>query len=810
MLTSTHARSAVTALAALVSVVVVMKLPPDIGEALLGPYKLSLHTLLEMVAIMIGALAVIVSWHTFKRTKDHSGDVLIGGFLAVAICDVLHVLTFDGMPAFPIEVGVERAIYFWLVSRTLEVLTIAALVFNLAPRLPRARFLQGGIAVSVVATVIGTWALDWLPRTFVPGQGVTPFKTGYEVVLIIGNIALAAFLWWRGWRNRSVRDTTLALSCLLMGLGGVAFTSYKAPSDIQNLAGHLYKVAAYALLFHTTFVASFREPYEALQASEAQVRENQSRMRSLGANLPTTVLYQFYLKPNGETGFSHVSPSIFRVLGIRIPDARRNPNLLNELVHPDDLATVHRAAARSARRLDKFDVHCRFRLPVGLTRHVHLVAQPRRQDDNRIVWDGVLTDVTERVEALETQRLLEAHLADAQKLESVGTLASGIAHDFNNAIATIMGNTQLAIQDAKDGAVGEVITSLEQIHKASAQAKGLVQQILSFSRREAPDRRPQLLLPVLRESISLLRSTLPASVKFHEMVEAPTAKALINKIQIEQVLLNLCTNAWHAMVDSAGDISVGITVIDLPRSEATAMGLQPGPHARIWVEDNGSGMTEEVRRRVFEPFFTTKRKGKGTGLGLSVVHRIIRAHDGAITVNSRPGHGSRFDITLPLLEQTVEMTSLPLQNAPIVCALGAGERVLLVDDNESLGLAAQRLLERHGYEVTFFSDPEKALGAFAMSPARFDVLVTDFNMPQQTGVQLAEGIRQIKAGMPCILLSGFIDDELEAAARYSGVTKVLGKTLAVEDLPRLIRETLMVSQSAQQETRDMQEAAWST
>lgn len=783
-------RLAATAMVAVAAIAVVMMLPAGLGRSLLGGHMLSLHLLFEMFAIMIATLVVVTTWHTFDRNRDHSGDVLIAGFVAVGICDVLHVLTFEGMPSFPIEPSIERAIFFWLMSRSFEVVTAGMLAFALAPRLSRLTFLLIGLLAASGTVLFGALALDWFPTTFVRGQGVTPFKAGFELVLIAGNLILAFVFWRKASRQQSARDAGLALSCLLMGLGGFAFTSYVAPSDIQNLAGHTFKVASYAVLFHVTFVAGIRAPYAALQASEEGLRESQSRVECLSSNLPLTVLFQFVRLPDGSSRFTEVSFSIERVLGVSRLEVLRQPDRLFNLVHPEDRAAFNRQALRCARTLSRFDMLCRMCLSPESVRHFRVVAQPRRQDDDRIIWDGILTDKTERVAIENAQRQMEAHLSELQKMESVGTLASGIAHDFNNVLASIMGNVQLAKDDVRSGAADDVVLSLDQIHKACAQAKGLTQQILAFSRREAPDRRPQLLLPIVRESFSLLRSTLPASIELREYVESPHAVALVNKTQLTQVLVNLCTNSWHALGDRVGRITVGLSVEALGVAEARRLGLRPEPHARLWVQDDGCGMAEDVRRRVFEPFFTTKQQGKGTGLGLSVVHRLVVAHDGAITVTSQQGVGSRFEITLPLISHEAPVTDILVTDPVPALAIGMGQGILLVDDNELLGETTSKLLQRHGYAVVFHAEPLAALEDLRRTPDQFQILVTDFNMPQLSGVQLIEAACQVKPDMPSILLSGFIDDDLEAAARRVGIAKVLPKTQAVESLPVLVGEML--------------------
>ncbi|MBE0587559.1 MAG: response regulator, partial [Hydrogenophaga sp.] len=418
------------------------------------------------------------------------------------------------------------------------------------------------------------------------------------------------------------------------------------------------------------------------------------------------------------------------------------------------------------------------------------VSAPRALGEGRIVWDGLLTDVTDRSEAQEASRRLEQQLGEAQKMESIGTLASGIAHDFNNVLAAILGNAHMAQEDLKSGNPADVALSLDQIIKASDRARNLVDRILSFSRRDAARRQVQPLLPVVRESLSLLRSTLPAGVQLREHIDDPEASAEIDRTQFEQVLLNLCTNAWHALGEQGGWIEVRLGTVVLDAAASVPLGLLPGRHVRLSVQDNGSGMDETVRQRIFEPFFTTKPVGKGTGLGLSVVHGIVRSHDGAIDVHSQPGQGTRFDIFIPAPPGGV--ASAPARGAVAQpdAGRGQGERVLLVEDDLLMSAMLEKLLVRHGYRVSHHSEPEQAMAAVRADPQAFDIVVTDYNMPQHSGLDVITAIRRLRPGLPTILVSGYVSDELRARAAAQGVCQVLEKTRALDELVKLLGDTL--------------------
>ncbi|MDO9250069.1 MAG: MASE3 domain-containing protein [Hydrogenophaga sp.] len=777
-------------LLAVLGMVAIVNAPPDTASGLLASRMLELHLLLELFAIVIAALVVTVSWHTFDRQQDRSANALLAGFVVVIGCDLMHALTYEGMPPLLTESSTPQAIFFWLMGRSFEVLTLGAVTAGLAPRWPRTVLLGIGLAVAVATIAFGSFALDRFPVTFVPGVGVTPFKAGYEYVLVGLNGLLVLALWRRAKREQSRQHALLALSCLFMGLGGFAFTSYVAPSDFQNVAGHLYKVVAYALLYRATFITSIRAPFEALRLSEARVRESQARMHTLGANLPNAVLYQLVMEPDGHRRFTEVSDSVERVCGVTVADVLHDPIAMYGGIHPDDVAILAAAEQRCAETLQVFDCEARFCRPDGSVRRMHLVSAPRALDGGRIVWDGLLTDVTDRSEAQEARRRLEQQLGEAQKMESIGTLASGIAHDFNNVLAAILGNARMAREDLKAGKPADVALSLDQIIKASDRARNLVDRILSFSRRDAARRQVQPLLPVVRESLSLLRSTLPAGVQLIEHIDDPEASAEIDRTQLEQVLLNLCTNAWHALDDKGGRIEVRLGTVVLDAAASFPLGLLPGRHVRLSVQDNGCGMDEPVRQRIFEPFFTTKPVGKGTGLGLSVVHGIVRSHDGAIGVHSKPGQGTRFDIFMPAPPGAVVPAPAPGASAQPAAESGHGERVLLIEDDLLMSSMLEKLLARHGYRVSHHNDPEQAMAAVRANPQAFDIVVTDYNMPQHSGLDVITAIRRLRPGLPTILVSGYVNDELRARAAAQGARHVLEKTRVLDELVKLLADTL--------------------
>ncbi|MES2718681.1 MAG: CHASE domain-containing protein [Pseudomonadota bacterium] len=400
-------------------------------------------------------------------------------------------------------------------------------------------------------------------------------------------------------------------------------------------------------------------------------------------------------------------------------------------------------------------------------------------------YSTVCRDLSAQEQAERERQAMELRLRESQKMESIGTLAGGIAHDFNNVLAAILGNVAVARQAVPpDHAVQH---SLGLIHQAAARARGLVQQIMTFSRRGPQDRSVQRLGPLVDEALALLRATLPASVQLQVALSERPLPALVDPSQVQQVVLNLCTNAWQALPDQRGLVQVHLDW-EAPRRDGEAAS------AVLRVRDNGIGMNAATRQRIFEPFFTTKPVGQGTGLGLAVVHGIVSASGGGIEVDSAPGQGTCFAVRLPLVD---DPGVLPGSEPPAdAAARGRGEHLLYVDDDEVVALTVQALLENAGYRVSWLSQASQALAQVQADPAAFDLVITDYNMPGMSGLALAEALLALAPGLPVVLASGYVTEDLQARARGLGVQAVLFKEHSVERLGSLVHAILAGRQAA--------------
>jgi PAS domain S-box-containing protein len=394
---------------------------------------------------------------------------------------------------------------------------------------------------------------------------------------------------------------------------------------------------------------------------------------------------------------------------------------------------------------------------------------------------GVQRDVTERKQAEQTRQSLELQLRESQKMEAIGTLAGGIAHDFNNILGSMLGNLGLARRALGEGHATSAL--LDQVSLAGARARSLVERILAFSRRQPTLLRAQPLEPIVREALNILRVTLPATARLELVVEAaPQPMILGDMTQLEQIVINLCMNAWQALSGSTGRITLVINAVSI--DAASPPSLPPGDYAHLSITDTGQGMDVATQARIFEPFFSTKARGLGTGLGLSVVHGIVASHHGHIAVRSHPGEGATFDLYFPVTEADHEDVTIPA--ALDEEARGQGQRVMYIDDDEVMLLMVTHLLEHLGYRATCLCDPAVAVATVLAQPGAFDILVTDYNMPQMTGLDVAVALRATACNLPVVISSGFISDELRLAAVELGVVALLRKENTLEELGPLL------------------------
>ncbi|OPX98467.1 MAG: Blue-light-activated protein [Syntrophorhabdus sp. PtaB.Bin006] len=402
---------------------------------------------------------------------------------------------------------------------------------------------------------------------------------------------------------------------------------------------------------------------------------------------------------------------------------------------------------------------------------------PIKEATGQVIGIGVVVeDITE-------QLMLEAQLRQAQKMEALGTLAGGVAHDFNNILAAIIGFTELAQDEiSEESRAGR---RLERVHTAALRGRDIVQQLLTFSRKTEQEKEPLRLSAIVSESVGLLRASIPATIGIRFYVKSESGLIYGKPIQVQQVLVNLCTNAAYAMREKGGTLEIELSDYRVLPPNGHSEGIEPGPYMRLVVRDTGVGIPADAKEKIFDPFFTTKPPGEGTGLGLSVVYGIVRHHGGQITVESEPGKGATFTVLLPRVEEESLEQRILREDA---CT--GKECILFVDDEEMIREMGHELLERLGYTVTSTTSSLEALSLVENDSSRFDLVITDQTMPGMTGLDLARNILRLRPDLPVILTTGFSHLISQESARAEGIRATVLKPLTKRELAQVVRKVL--------------------
>ena len=395
-----------------------------------------------------------------------------------------------------------------------------------------------------------------------------------------------------------------------------------------------------------------------------------------------------------------------------------------------------------------------------------------------INYVGVKRDVTQEI-------LLAGQLRQAQKMESIGTLAGGIAHDFNNILSAIIGYSELSIEKLES--FPEIQKSLQQVLFAAHRAEDLVSQILTFSRSAKIEKKVIKTSPIVKETCKFLRASLPTTIEIKQNIDVKNDWIFADPTQFHQILMNLCTNAGYAMKRKGGAMEVMLEEVSIKKKDLiTFQGLDIGAYLKLTVKDTGPGINKENIERIFDPYFTSKEKGEGTGLGLAVVHGIVVDCGGAIKVHSEPGRGTEFHILFPLIKQASDAD--PVENLNVFPT--GTERILFVDDEEDLNRIVKLVLEKLGYKVTIFSDAEEAVETFKSTANLYDLILTDKTMPKINGFQLAERVRKIRPEIPIIMCSGFVEKNDYHRMAQANINRFILKPFRKQNLAETVRSVL--------------------
>jgi PAS domain S-box-containing protein len=551
---------------------------------------------------------------------------------------------------------------------------------------------------------------------------------------------------------------------------------YLIPFFVGGLAGYIIGFMKDKWLvinndLRTTNEVLKQEIDEHKQAEDA-LRESEERYRTLVANLPVAV---YRNTPGPKGAFLMANPAFCKMFGFKNEEEVKDFTPAG--LYQDPKKRKEYSDNLIEKGLIKNDERTLLKKD-GTPVYTSITSRVVYGKDGEVsCFDSIMLDITE-------QKNLEAQLQQALKMEAIGTLAGGIAHDFNNILGIILGNTELAMDDVPEW--NPASQNLDEVKKACLRAKDVVKQILSFSHKSEVDRKPLNIASVITESLKLLRASIPTSIDIHQNIPGDICDILGDPTQIHQIMINLCTNAAHAMENDAGTLEVTVENITIDKDTACQYHeLHSGPYVQLVVSDTGDGISPEVKDRVFDPYFTTKDVGKGTGLGLSVVHGIVNSHHGRISVESKTRKGTTFKILFPAIEEKSKDKPKEFQELPI-----GDERILFVDDEESMVKLNQQRLEKLGYRVIGKTDPSEALEFFRTNPDQIDLIITDMTMPKMTGDKLVQAILEIRPNIPIILCTGYSEKISKENAQELGIRKYIEKPIEMEVLARSAREVL--------------------
>jgi PAS domain S-box-containing protein len=527
-------------------------------------------------------------------------------------------------------------------------------------------------------------------------------------------------------------------------------------------------------------VWSFRDITERRRA-EAALRESEERFRVLADVSPVGI---FSSDAFGRTIF--VNRRWCEIAGLTAEQAMGDG--WQAALHPEDRDRVTKGWAEAVREQGSSSAEFRFQRPDGTI--TWLVGQSQAQlhpDGSLAGYVGTITDVTKLKQAEEARKKLEAQSRQSRKMESLGTLAGGIAHDFNNILTGTFGFVDLARLELEPDHPANAW--LDRISSSSQRARDLVRQILTFSRKNESARMAQRLNPVVSEALRLLRSSMPGTIELVAQLAENAPPVLADSTQIHQVVLNLCTNASHAM-PNGGRITVVLEPCVVTEEEAAAhTDLTAGEWVRLSVSDEGIGMDAATLDQIFEPFFTTKGTGIGTGLGLAVVHGIVKSHEGAIVVRSTVGEGSTFELYFPVAPAEMDESTTAASAVPF----GHGQRILVVDDDAVCGFAVEKMIESLGYEAKRFTSADDALGEFTAAPSSYDLVVSDLAMPGMDGAELIGRLLKLQPNLPTIVITGYMETARQRLLAKTPVRVVLRKPVSREELARAIAQQLQTA-----------------
>jgi len=736
------------------------------------------HSLAEIFSIVVAWAIFIVAWNS-RRIMDNNYLLFIGiAFLFIGGLDLVHTLGYRGMEIFH-GYTANLPTQLWIAARYMESLSLLIAPLFLTRRLRTDLVLI--VYALVTALVLGSvfyWHI--FPMCFVEGVGLTPFKKISEYVISIILIGAITLLFQKRKEFDEKVFRLLVAAMVITIAAELAFTFYISAYGFSNLVGHYFKIISFYLIYKAIIETGLTRPYALLfrnlKRNEEALQKSEERFHNMFAKHHAVMLI---IEPDtGDILDANLAAERFygypidRLRSMKITDINSLP--------PDQVVEERRRAVSEERNYFVFP-HA---LASGEERIVEVHSSPISFQERQVLF-SIVHDITKRKKAEEEKNKLETQLQRAQKMEAIGALAGGIAHDFNNVLYAVMGYTELTMDLVTEGSTAQ--TNLQRVMKAADRAKEMVQQILAFSRQSKKEKKPISVQSVLKEAGNLLRTSIPSTIEIRQDIDTECDAVMADPTQIHQIIMNLATNAYHAMQETGGVLGLTLMQDEIGSDDLEfSPDLKPGAYLKLTVEDTGHGIDRDVMGKIFDPYFTTKAVGKGTGMGLSVVYGIVKDHGGDIRVYSEPGQGTAFHVYLPVIEtDAAEPNAISVEPAPT-----GTERILFVDDEEVVVDLAQQMLETLGYHVTTHTGSVAALEAFRGHPDEFDLVITDMTMPKMTGAELAPRLLEIRPDIPIILCTGFSEQIDEARVGTIGIRAYLAKPILKNEMAKVIRKTL--------------------
>ncbi len=752
------------------------------------------HGLTELFSIVIGLSIFVLAWNT-RNLSPNSYLLFIGiSYFFVAVMDSIHTLGYKGMSVFSLQGGANMPTQIWIAGRYLQGISLLIAPGLIGRKLkPVPIFIIYTLASAALLSAIFSGVF---PDAFIEGAGLTHFKVVSEYIISLFLAAAIIYLWKkRDYFERSVLNM-LIWSMAMTIASEMAFTLYNDVYGFLNALGHYFKIGSYYLIYAAIVKTNLKKPYESLaveidnrRRSEEALREQEEELSIIFENVPFIMMLldveRRVRRVNSFAGaFSGLSTA--GMIGMRGGEALRcvhaldvpegcgfGPHCEQCIVHRTVISTFETGKGNA-----QLEARLLFFLHGEKKEITFLLSTAKLSVRKQPMVLVSIQDITE-------QKKLEGQLRQAQKMESIGQLAGGIAHDFNNILSAIIGYGHVTLMKMSTDDPQRL--NVQCILDAADRAAHLTKDLLLFSRKQISDRRPVELNAIIRAVEKFLIRVIGEDVAFKTTLYEGSIPVLADVHQLEQVLMNLATNARDAM-PKGGVLSVVTEQIMLDKAFVSYHGYgKPGAYALVSVSDTGEGMDEHTRKRIFEPFFTTKEVGKGTGLGMAVVYGIIKEHEGYINVYSEPGKGTTFRIYLPVIESGVTEE----KKAVSADYLERGtETILLAEDDEALRKLTVSVLRDFGYEVIVAVDGEDAVKKYTENTDRIQLLLFDIIMPKKTGKEAYDDIKGIKPGVKVIFLSGYAPDMIRQKAMLEHIETVVYKPISPADLLKKVRKAL--------------------